>query len=92
MKDSDRPVISVLGDGDFMQGVSALWTAAHYSLPALYIVSNNRSNFHDELHQKRWRKSDHVLWRIVGSANVSTIRSSILRDWHVRRVSKLKAR
>jgi thiamine pyrophosphate-dependent acetolactate synthase large subunit-like protein len=52
MKDSGRPVISVLGDGDFMQGVSALWTAAHYSLPALYIVSNNRSNFNDELHQE----------------------------------------
>ena len=52
MKDSDRPVVSVLGDGDFMQGVSALWTAAHYSLPALYIVSNNRSNFNDELHQE----------------------------------------
>ena len=52
MKDSRRPVISVLGDGDFMQGVSALWTAAHYSLPALYIVSNNRSNFNDELHQE----------------------------------------
>ena len=52
MKDSGRPVVSVLGDGDFMQGVSALWTAAHYSLPALYIVSNNRSNFNDELHQE----------------------------------------
>ena len=52
MKDSGRPVVSVLGDGDFMQGVSALWTAAHYQLPALYIVSNNRSNFNDELHQE----------------------------------------
>ena len=52
MKGSGRPVVSVLGDGDFMQGVSALWTAAHYSLPALYIVSNNRSNFNDELHQE----------------------------------------
>ncbi|MEW6453941.1 MAG: thiamine pyrophosphate-binding protein [Pseudomonadota bacterium] len=50
--DKSRPVVSVLGDGDFMQGVSALWTAAHYSLPALYIVSNNRSNFNDELHQE----------------------------------------
>ena len=52
MKDSGRPVISVLGDGDFMQGVSALWTAVHYSLPALYIVSNSRSNFNDELRQE----------------------------------------
>ena len=52
LKDSGRPVISVLGDGDFMQGVTALWTAAHYKIPALLIVSNNRSNFNDELHQE----------------------------------------
>jgi thiamine pyrophosphate-dependent acetolactate synthase large subunit-like protein len=57
LKDSGRPVVSVLGDGDFMQGVSALWTAAHYSLPALYIVSNNRSNFNDELHQEAVAKT-----------------------------------
>jgi thiamine pyrophosphate-dependent acetolactate synthase large subunit-like protein len=50
--DSGRIVVSVLGDGDFMQGVSALWTAARYQLPALLIVSNNRSNFNDELHQE----------------------------------------
>jgi thiamine pyrophosphate-dependent acetolactate synthase large subunit-like protein len=50
--DSERIVVSVLGDGDFMQGVTALWTAARYQLPALFIVSNNRSNFNDELHQE----------------------------------------
>ncbi len=26
-KDPTRPVVSVLGDGDFLQGVTALWTA-----------------------------------------------------------------
>lgn len=52
LKDSGRPVVSVLGDGDFLQGVTALWTAVHYKLPALFIVSNNRSNFNDELHQE----------------------------------------
>ena len=52
MKDSGRPVVSVLGDGDFIQGATALWTAAHYQIPALFIVSNNRSNFNDELHQE----------------------------------------
>jgi thiamine pyrophosphate-dependent acetolactate synthase large subunit-like protein len=51
LKDSKRPVISVLGDGDFLQGATALWTAAHYSIPALFIVSNNASNFNDEIHQ-----------------------------------------
>jgi thiamine pyrophosphate-dependent acetolactate synthase large subunit-like protein len=52
LKGSGRPVVSILGDGDCMQGISALWTAAHYQIPALFIVSNNRSNFNDELHQE----------------------------------------
>lgn len=52
LKDSGRLVVSVLGDGDFIQGATALWTAAHYRLPALFIVSNNRSNFNDEIHQE----------------------------------------
>lgn len=52
LKETGRPVVSVLGDGDFMQGVSALWTAAHYGIPALFIISNNRSNFNDEIHQE----------------------------------------
>lgn len=50
--DSGRLVVSVLGDGDFLQGVTALWTAARHRLPALFIVSNNRSNFNDEIHQE----------------------------------------
>lgn len=53
----NRPVVSVLGDGDFLQGITALWTAAHYKLPALFIVSNNRSNFNDELHQETVAKA-----------------------------------
>ena len=44
--------ITVLGDGDTMQGSSVLWTAAHYSIPVLILVSNNRSNFNDEIHQE----------------------------------------
>lgn len=52
LKDSGRVVVSVLGDGDFLQGVTALWTAAHYGLPSLFIVANNRSNFNDEIHQE----------------------------------------
>jgi len=44
--------VAVLGDGDFMQGNTALWTAARYNIPMLVILSNNRSNFNDELHQE----------------------------------------
>ncbi|MPY71336.1 MAG: thiamine pyrophosphate-binding protein [Alphaproteobacteria bacterium] len=52
LKDSGRTTIAVLGDGDFMQGNTALWTAAHYRIPLLTIISNNRSNFNDEMHQE----------------------------------------
>src|SRR5690606_3461841 len=48
LKDTDQVVGAVLGDGDFMQGSSSLWTAAHYQIPALFIIGNNRSNFNDE--------------------------------------------
>jgi thiamine pyrophosphate-dependent acetolactate synthase large subunit-like protein len=52
-----RTVVCITGDGDFMQGVSALWTAAHYSIPALFIISNNRSQFNDEIHQEAVAKT-----------------------------------
>jgi thiamine pyrophosphate-dependent acetolactate synthase large subunit-like protein len=53
LKGSGRLPIGLLGDGDFLMGNTALWTAAHYQLPCLVIVCNNRSFFNDELHQER---------------------------------------
>jgi thiamine pyrophosphate-dependent acetolactate synthase large subunit-like protein len=53
LKGSGRLPVAVLGDGDFLMGCSALWTAAHYELPLLVIVANNRSFFNDEVHQER---------------------------------------
>lgn len=48
-----RVPVAVLGDGDYLMGSSALWTAAHYRLPLLVIVANNRSYFNDEGHQQQ---------------------------------------
>ena len=42
----------VLGDGDFLQAASALWTAARYAIPALFVISNNRGNLTDVAHQE----------------------------------------
>jgi thiamine pyrophosphate-dependent acetolactate synthase large subunit-like protein len=53
LKGSGRLPIGICGDGDFMMGVTALWTAVHYRLPLLIVVANNRSFFNDELHQER---------------------------------------
>ncbi len=55
--DTNRTVVGVLGDGDTMQGASSLWTAAHYSIPVLFVISNNRSNFNDEIHQETVAKT-----------------------------------
>ena len=52
LRGSGRIPMTLLGDSDFLQGATALWTAAHYRIPALIIVTNNRSNFNDEIHQE----------------------------------------
>ncbi len=48
-----RMPVAICGDGDYLMGVTALWTAAHYRLPLLMVIANNRSFFNDELHQER---------------------------------------
>jgi thiamine pyrophosphate-dependent acetolactate synthase large subunit-like protein len=53
LKGSGRIPIGLLGDGDFLQGNTAVWTAVHYKIPCLVIVCNNRSFFNDERHQGR---------------------------------------
>lgn len=53
LKGSGRIPIGLLGDGDFLMGNTAVWTAAHYQIPCLMIVCNNRSFYNDERHQGR---------------------------------------
>ncbi len=53
LRDSGRLVGGIMGDGDFLMGVTAVWTAAHYRIPCLMVVANNRSFYNDELHQER---------------------------------------
>jgi len=53
LRGSGRLPIAVCGDGDFLMGVTALWTAVHYRIPLLVVVANNRSFFNDEVHQER---------------------------------------
>ena len=53
LRGTGRLVAAILGDGDFLMGSTALWTATHYRLPCLIIVANNRSFYNDEMHQER---------------------------------------
>ncbi len=48
-----KVAVSVIGDGDLMQGVTALWTAARYRIPAMMVVVNNRTHLNDELIQEK---------------------------------------
>ncbi len=53
LQGSGRLPVAIMGDGDFLMGVSALWTAAHYGIPLLLIINNNRSYGNDVAHQSR---------------------------------------
>ena len=56
MNGTKRMVVGIMGDGDFLMGNTALWTATHYKLPCLFLVANNRSFYNDEMHQERVAK------------------------------------
>jgi thiamine pyrophosphate-dependent acetolactate synthase large subunit-like protein len=56
LKGTRRMVVGIVGDGDFLMGNTALWTATHYKLPCLFLVANNRSFYNDEMHQERVAK------------------------------------
>ena len=53
LRGGDRLPVAILGDGDYLMGLTALWTGVHNRVPLLVIVSNNQSFFNDELHQER---------------------------------------
>lgn len=52
LKGSGRLPLAILGDGDVMMGINALWTAAHHDVPLLIVVANNRAYFNDVVHQE----------------------------------------
>ena len=59
MKNSGRLPVAICGDGDFLMGVTALWTATHYKIPLLFVIANNRSFYNDEVHQERMARLRH---------------------------------
>jgi hypothetical protein len=53
LKGTGRLAVGIVGDGDFLMGVTAVWTAVHNRLPSVMIITNNRSFYNDEMHQER---------------------------------------
>ncbi|NTI78526.1 thiamine pyrophosphate-binding protein [Rhizobium rhizogenes] len=66
LRDTGRLAVAVLGDGDFMMGATAIWTAVNKKAPLLVIVANNQSFFNDELHQERVARARLRDWRNRG--------------------------
>ena len=42
LRGSGRIVVGILGDGDFLQGATVLWSAARYEIPALFVIRIGR--------------------------------------------------
>jgi len=57
LKGSERLPVAICGDGDYLMGVTAVWTAVHYKIPLLFVLANNRSFYNDELHQERMARA-----------------------------------
>jgi thiamine pyrophosphate-dependent acetolactate synthase large subunit-like protein len=53
LRGTGRLPVAMLGDGDFLMGVTALWTAVANKIPVLIVVANNRSYYNDESHQEK---------------------------------------
>ncbi len=65
-KTEGRLAVGITGDGDFNYTASALWTAAHYEIPALIIVFNNRAyysdvEFQEDIARSRGRPTENKL-------------------------------
>jgi acetolactate synthase-1/2/3 large subunit len=56
LRESGRLPVAVLGDGDYLMSAAAFWTAAHYRIPLIAVIANNRSFYNDEVHQERVAK------------------------------------
>lgn len=53
LKHQGKLPVAILGDGELLSSIQVLWTAAHYHIPSLWVVNNNRSYYNDEDHQER---------------------------------------
>ncbi|KAK4155877.1 Benzoylformate decarboxylase [Chaetomidium leptoderma] len=61
--------VAILGDGDFIMGCTAVWTAVHHDIPLLVVVANNEGFLNDEQHQ---REVARARGRPVTNAGVGT--------------------
>jgi len=51
LRGTGRLPVTVFGDGDYLMGVAALWSAASTQTPMLVVIANNGGYYIDEQHQ-----------------------------------------
>ena len=51
----DRPLLAISADGSALYSIQALWTAAHYRLPLVFVILNNRAYHVLKLNLDRYR-------------------------------------
>jgi benzoylformate decarboxylase len=51
----DRPLLAISGDGSSLYSLQALWTAAHYRLPIVFVILNDRAYSIVKLNLDRYR-------------------------------------
>ena len=52
LKDMGKLVVDIQPDGDLLYSAGSLWTAAHYGVPLLVVVFNNRAYYNDAEHNR----------------------------------------
>lgn len=57
LRGSGKVCVNLQPDGDFLYVTSGLYTAAHYQIPLLTVMCNNRSYYNDEEHQEVMAKA-----------------------------------
>jgi benzoylformate decarboxylase len=50
-----RPLLAISGDGSSLYSIQALWTAAHYRLPIVFVILNDRAYSIVKLNLDRYR-------------------------------------
>jgi acetolactate synthase-1/2/3 large subunit len=95
-KHPGRIPVAIVGDGDYMMGASALWSASNQNVPLLVIVANNHSYFNDEEHQRhiahdrhRPEENAHVGQRIEGPAPDLVMVAKAQGGWDGERVADI---
>jgi benzoylformate decarboxylase len=51
-----RPLLAISGDGSALYSIQALWTIAHYKLPVVFVILNNRAYQILKRNMDRYRK------------------------------------